>query len=576
VIIVAKPVTAHSSAPVPPVPAPALDLLQHLLVPLAAAAGTPTAPDLLAASSRLTQLHSDYQRELGDLWAATLARQRGAPCRPVVEPERDDRRFAAAAWREDPYYDHLKQSYLLTARFLVAAADAVAVAPAHKRRLRFYARQLADMLSPANFAATNPEVIRRALETGGESLAAGLRNLIGDVEKRRITQTDEGAFEVGRNLAVTPGAVVFENDLCQLIQYAPATPRVRARPFLMVPPCINKYYVLDLTPENSFVRWAVERGNTCFLVSWRNVTADCADFTWDDYIGAGLLKPIAVVREITGADRLNLLGYCVGGTMLGAALAVLAARGEDWVESATFFTALLDFADPGELAVFIDEPGVAAVERTIGQGGVKDGRDLAAVFNLLRANDLVWSYVVNGYLQGRAPGAFDLLYWNSDSTNLAGPWYAWYLRNAYLENNLCVPGRVSACGVPIDLGRIGVPAYVLATREDHIVPWRGAYRTTRLLGGESRFVLGASGHVAGVINPASKNRRSYWINDHLADDPDEWLAGAAEVKGSWWYDWDRWLARFGGGEVPAPGAPGSDAYRPIEPAPGRYVKARVV
>lgn len=569
--------TAPTPAPAPHLPPSALELLQQLFSQIAAASTQGgTAAGWLGPSTRLTQIQADYQRQLAELWAATLARQRGEPYRPVVEPDREDRRFAAAEWRESPYFDYLKQSYLLTARFLAAAVEAAEVAPAQKQRLRFYARQLGDMMSPANFAATNPEVIRRALETGGESLARGLRNLIGDVEKRRITQTDESAFEVGRNLAVTPGAVVFENELCQLIQYAPATPTVRARPFLMVPPCINKYYVLDLAPENSFVRWAVERGNTCFLVSWRNITADCARFTWDDYIRDGLLKPMAVVREITGAGRLNMLGYCVGGTMLGAALAVLAARGEDWVESATFFTALLDFADPGELAVFIDEPGVAAVERTIGQGGVKEGRDLAAVFNVLRANDLVWSYVVNGYLKGRAPDAFDLLYWNSDSTNLAGPWYAWYLRNAYLENNLCVPGRVSTCGVPVDLGRIEVPAYVLATREDHIVPWRGAYRTTRLLRGAARFVLGASGHIAGVINPASRNRRSYWTNERLPDDPDEWLAGAAEVKGSWWPDWDRWLAQFAGGEVSAPSAAGNADYPPIEPAPGRYVKQRVV
>jgi polyhydroxyalkanoate synthase len=571
-------VTASPFAPVPQVPPAALDLLQQLLgfVAASSGAGAVAPPGWPGPSARLTQLQSEYQRQITDLWLATLARQRGEPHRPVVEPSREDRRFAAAEWRESAYYDYLKQSYLITARYLTAAVDAAEVDAPLKRRLRFCAQQLVDMMSPANFAATNPEVIRRALETGGETLALGLRNLIADVEKRRISQTDESAFEVGRNLAVSPGAVVFENDLIQLVQYAPSTPAVRARPFLMVPPCINKFYVLDLAPENSFVRWAVERGNTCFMVSWRNITPECAHFTWDDYIRDGVLRALEVVREISGVERLNVLGYCVGGTMLGAALAVLAARGEERVESATFFTALLDFADPGDLAVFVDEGGVAATELAIGRGGVKEGRDLAAVFNVMRANDLVWSYVVNSYLKGRSPDPFDLLYWNGDSTNLAGPWYAWYLRNAYLENNLRVPGRVSACGVPIDLGRVRVPAYVLATREDHIVPWRGAYQTTQLLRGPARFVLGASGHIAGVINPASKNRRSYWTNEQLPAGADDWLAGAAETKGSWWRDWDRWLAQFAGGEAAAPRVLGNSTYRPIEPAPGRYVKVRVV
>jgi polyhydroxyalkanoate synthase len=532
--------------------------------------------DWLGSSARVTQLQTDYQRKLAELWMASIARQRGEAHRPVVEPEREDRRFAGAEWRDSVYHDYLMQAYLLGARLVTEVVEAAEVDAHAKRRLRFYARQFVDMLSPANFAATNPEVVARAIETKGETLALGMRNLIGDVEKRRITQTDESAFEVGRNIAATPGAVVFENDLIQVIQYAPSTPSVRARPFVMVPPCINKYYVLDLAPDNSFVRWAVARGNTCFMVSWRNITAECAHFTWDDYIRDGVLRSLEVVREISGAGRLNVLGYCVGGTMLGAALSVLAARGEDWVESATFFTALLDFSDVGDLAVFVDEAGVAEIDRSLGHGGVKEGRDLAAVFNMMRANDLVWSYVVNNYLKGRSPDAFDILYWNSDSTNLAGPWYAWYVRNTYLENNLRVPGRVPTCGVPVDFGRIRVPIYVLAAREDHIVPWKGAYQTTQLVSGEARFVLGASGHIAGVINPAAKNRRSYWTGARVPAGADEWLAGATEHKGSWWHDWDRWLAQFAGGEVAAPAAPGNARFRPIEPAPGRYVKQRVV
>ena len=445
-----------------------------------------------------------------------------------------------------------------------------------KRRLRFFARQLIDMISPANYAATNPEALKAALDSNGETLTRGIGNLLGDIDKGRISQTDEASFEVGRNLAVTRGAVVFENDLLQLIQYTPATPEVRARPLVMVPPCINKCYILDLSPENSFVRYAVEQGNTVFMVSWRNVTAELGHLTWDDYLGEGVIRALAVVRELAGADKVNALGFCVGGTMLGVALAMLAARGDDWVESATFLTTLLDFSDTADIAVFVDEASVKAAEATIGRGGIKPGRDLATVFNALRPNDLVWSYVVNNYLKGKSPDAFDILYWNSDSTNLPGPWYCWYLRNTYLENNLRVPGRVETCGVPVDLGKVRTPAYILATREDHIVPWKTSYLSTQLFKGENRFVLGASGHIAGVINPAAKNRRSFWLNGALPGAADEWLATAVEQPGSWWSDWDRWLARHAGGTRPAPEALGNAVYRPIEDAPGRYVKFRVV
>jgi polyhydroxyalkanoate synthase len=529
-----------------------------------------------ANAARVTAMQADYQRDLARLWAATVARQRGEPWDPVIAPDREDRRFAGAEWRDSTYHDYLKQHYLLGARFVNGLVEATDLEADAKRRLRFYARQFVDLISPANFAATNPEVVKAAVGSDGQTLALGLRNLIGDIEKGRISQTDESAFEVGRNLATTPGAVVYENEIIQLIQYAPATPTVRARPFVMVPPCINKFYIMDLSAENSFVRYVVERGNTAFMVSWRNVTPEVGHLTWDDYVRDGVLKAFDVAAEISGAERLNVLGYCVGGTMLGAALALLAARGDDRIESATFFTALLDFSDVGDLAVFVHRAGVEAIERELANGGVKQGRDLATVFNLMRANDLVWSYVVNNYLKGKSPDAFDILYWNADSTNLAGPWYAWYVRNTYLENNLRVPGKVLTCGVPVDLGRVRVPNYVLATREDHIVPWKAAYQTTQLLKGEARFVLGASGHIAGVINPASKNRRSYWTNDRVPALADEWLDGATEIRGSWWGDWDRWIARFAGGEVPAPHRLGSAKYAPTEPAPGRYVKLRVV
>jgi len=529
-----------------------------------------------ADSERLSRLQADYHRQLSQVWTATLARQRGEAAPAVIGPESGDRRFAAAEWRDSPYYDYLKQTYLLNARFITALVEAAEVDSHTKQRLRFFARQFVDMICPTNFAATNPEVLKQALESRGETLARGIRNLIGDIEKGRISQTDEAAFEVGRDLAVTPGAVVFENDLIQLIQYAPATATVRTRPLVIVPPCINKYYVLDLAPENSFVRYCVGQGNTVFTVSWRNIVPELGRLTWDDYLRDGVIKALEVARAITRADKVNTLGFCVGGTMLGTALALLAARGEDWVESATLLAAMLDFSDTGDIAVFVDEASVKAAEATLGQGGVKLGRDLAAVFNALRPNDLVWSYVVNSYLKGKLPEAFDILYWNSDSTNLPGPWFCWYLRNTYLENNLRAPGRLSVCGTPVDLGKIAAPTYVLATREDHIVPWRTAYRSSRLLGGGVRFVLGASGHIAGVVNPAAKNRRSHWVNEHLLPSPDDWLAGAAEQPGSWWSDWDRWLAQFAGGAKKARPKLGSAKYKPIEDAPGRYVKVRVV
>jgi polyhydroxyalkanoate synthase len=527
-------------------------------------------------SQRVAELQLDYMRKYQELWAATLRRQQNAEAyTPVVEPDPADRRFASPEWRSNPYFDYLKQQYLLGARFVHALVEAAEVDDKTRQRLRFFARQYIDMLCPANFAATNPDAIRAALDTNGDTLARGVKNLIGDVEKGRISQTDEGAFEVGRNLAATPGSVIFENELMQLIQYRPTTAKVRARPLLMIPPCINKYYILDLSPENSFVRHALDQGNAVFMVSWRNPVAEQGHLGWDDYLRDGVLKAIEVTRSVTRAPKLNVLGFCVGGTMLGCALGVLAARGDDCVESATLLTTMLDFADTGDISVFVDEASAKAAEASLGGGGIKSGRDLAQVFNALRSNDLVWSYVVNNYLKGKAPDRFDILYWNSDSTNLPGPYYCWYVRNTYLENNLRLAGKCEMLGIRLDLSKVKVPTYVLATREDHIVPWKSAYLTTRLFTGERRFVLGASGHIAGVINPAAKNRRSYWTSDALPAGPDEWFDGAAEQPGSWWRDWDAWLARFAGGEKAAPKRLGNATYKPIEDAPGRYVKFRI-
>jgi polyhydroxyalkanoate synthase len=535
------------------------------------AQGAPV-PGMTIAPARLAELQGSYMQRLGALWSDFVAHpeRTSAPIK--------DGRFADPAWQENSLASFYARAYLLNAEYMSQLAASVDADPKTRARLQFAVSQWIDAASPSNFLALNPRAQQRLIETKGQSLTAGLQNLLDDVARGKVSQTDESAFEVGRNVATSEGAVVFENELFQLIQYKPLTESVRARPFLMVPPCINKFYILDLQPENSFVRYSVERGNTTFIVSWKNPHADQGHVTWDDYLQLGPIAAIDAVREICGAARINVLGFCVGGTLLATALAVMRARGEDPVASLTLLTSLLDFQDSGILDIFIDETHVRMREKTLGGGGLMPGRDLANTFSSLRANDLVWNYVVNNYLEGKQPPAFDLLYWNGDSTNLPGPMYAWYLRNTYLENSLRVPNRLTCCGVPIDLGRIQVPAYVFAAREDHIVPWRGGYASARVLTGAPpagvRFVLGASGHIAGTINPPSKNRRNYWVAEPgpLPEGADEWLASAQEIAGSWWPDWDRWLAGFADGEAAAPAYYGNARYRVIEPAPGRYVK----
>jgi polyhydroxyalkanoate synthase len=534
-------------------------------------ASAPAAADAswLASGSALQAAYLEKQAKL---WGALVNRSG----EQMVSPEAGDRRFAHPQWSANPYYDYLKQSYLLASEFLTRSLEQATLEPQAKERTRFAVRQWIDAMCPANFAATNPQALEQALETRGESLARGLGQLLADVQRGRISQTDERMFEVGRNLAVTPGSVVYENDLIQLIQYAPSTAEVAKRPLVIVPPCINKYYILDLQPENSFVAHAVASGNTVFMVSWRNVTAEQGHYNWDDYLELGVFAPLRIAREIAQTDKVNALGFCVGGTLLGAALAVLAARNEDLVSSATFLTTMLDFSETGQIGLFVDEAMVSAREAAIGKGGILPGSDLAFVFSSLRANDLVWPYVVNNYLLGETPAAFDILYWNADSTNLPGPMYCYYLRNTYFSNQLREPRALTNCGVPVDLGRVELPVFVLATREDHIVPWRSAYRTLGLLGGEDKtLVLGASGHIAGVVNPASKNRRSYWTGAPYPLEPEDWLRQATEKKGSWWSAWSEWLARHGGGVQAAPSAPGNVQYKPLEAAPGRYVKQRI-
>jgi polyhydroxyalkanoate synthase len=528
----------------------------------------------LVDAAKLAALQAQYFQQYAALWQAFLARESGHDTEPVAQPESGDRRFSSPEWQSNPWFDYLRQSYLINSHFLADWVEAVDADSRTKERLRFAARQISDAMSPANFAATNPEVLKLALDTKGESLSAGVRHLLEDVHKGHISITDESAFEVGRNLAVTEGAVVFENELIQLIQYTPRTATVYKRPLVMIPPCINKFYILDLQPGNSFVRYAVEQGHTVFMVSWRNVTEEVGHLTWDDYIGKGVLAALEAAREIAKAETINALGFCVGGTMLGVALAVMAARGDKTVESATFLASMLDFSDTGEVGLFVDEASVAAREAAVGKGGVVPGHELAMVFSALRANDLVWPYVINNYLKGRSPAAFDILCWNADSTSLPGPMYCWYVRNTYLENALREPGKVSVLGVPVDFGRIAQPAYVLATRDDHIVPWRTAYATTQLITGPLRFVLGASGHVAGIVNPPAANRRSHRSAGQLTRSADDWFAGATEKPGSWWTDWSAWLAEFGGARVKSRTRLGNRKYQSIERAPGRYVKQR--
>jgi polyhydroxyalkanoate synthase len=529
--------------------------------------------DLAAAARRLAELQQDYLKQMSAGWSPPAGAAAGTPAAAAGRPE--DKRFAGEAWSADPRFDAIKSAYQTFSRFLQSSVDAAPLDERARGQLRFAMRQYADALSPANFFATNPEAIQLAAESGGKTLADGMNLFFQDLAKGRISMTDESAFEVGRELALTPGAVVFENELVQLLQYAPATPEVHERPLVIIPPCINKYYILDLQPANSFVRYAVEQGFTVFLVSWRNVAAELGHLTWDDYLELGVMQAIDVAREITGAARVNTLGFCVGGTLLASALGVMKTRGEDNVASMTMLTAMLEFGDAGEIGLLVSEEAVAAREAAIGKGGVLQGSELAFVFSSLRANDLVWPYVVNSYLKGKGPPAFDLLHWNSDATNLPGPMFCWYVRNTYLENRLREPGGTVQCGVPVNLSEVDVPAYLYASRDDHIVPWRTAYASNAVLGGECTFVLGASGHIAGVINPAAKGKRNYWrAGGAPAAAADEWLAAAEMVPGSWWPHWSEWLARYGGPRVPAPTDLGSKAFPPIEPAPGRYVKEK--
>jgi len=530
-------------------------------------------------SAALLQLQREYLDGATALWNRALQGLSADGGAAAATPAFADRRFAAKAWAESPAAAYTAQMYLLNARTLTKMAESVEADAKTKARIRFSVQQWIDAMAPSNFLALNPEAQQLALKTQGQSLAAGLQQLLGDAGKGHVSQTDESAFEVGRNVATTEGAVVFENELFQLIEYQALGSKVHERPMLMVPPCINKFYIMDLQPANSLIRYTVEQGHRVFVVSWRNPDASLAAKTWDDYIEHAAIRAIGVVQELTGAKTLNTLGFCVGGTILATALAVLAARGRQPAQSVTLLTTLLDFSDTGVLDLFVDEAGVRLREMTLGEqapGGpaLLKGQELATTFSFLRPNDLVWNYVVGNYLKGQAPPAFDLLYWNGDATNLPGPMYCWYLRHTYLQDELKQPGKLTVCGEKLDLSSIEAPVFIYASREDHIVPWKAAYASTRIMSGKKRFVLGASGHIAGVINPPASNKRNYWTSDKLSGDADSWLAGATEVPGSWWPDWAGWLKPHGGSSKAAPKALGGPGFEPIEAAPGRYVKQK--
>jgi polyhydroxyalkanoate synthase len=538
------------------------------------------AQKLMADPTKLWEAQLGLWQDSLKLWESATRRMLGEETEPTIEPAPSDRRFKDDAWRENPIFDYIKQSYLLAARYLQSCVrDVDGLDPKTAQKVDFYTRQFVDAMAPSNFVLTNPQVLRRTLESGGENLLEGLNNLLDDLERGkgrlRISMTDLEAFKPGKNVAVTPGKVIYQNELMQLLQYQPATETVFRRPLLIIPPWINKFYILDLRPKNSFIKWAVEQGHTVFVISWVNPDARLAEKTFEDYMTRGALAALDAIEQATGEREVNAIGYCIGGTLLATTLAYSAASGDERIRSATFFVSLVDFTNVGELGVFIDEEQLELIEKHMARKGYFEGEHMADAFNLLRANDLIWSFVVNNYLLGKDPFPFDLLYWNSDSTRMPRAMHSFYLRKMYQENLLSTPGGITIKGVPIDLGKIELPTYVLSTREDHIAPWKSTYKATQLYRGPIRFVLGFSGHIAGVINPPTSGKYGYATNEKLPADPEQWLAGAEHREGSWWSDWQRWVARCDTGEKVPAHVPGDGTLAPIEDAPGAYVKARI-
>jgi polyhydroxyalkanoate synthase len=534
---------------------------------------------LMANPSRLVAAGLGFWQDYMTLWQNTARRVMGMEADSVIDSPSTDRRFKDDAWRENEVFDFIRQSYLLSARYVQDVVRQVdGLDPKTAQKVDFYARQFVDAMSPSNFLLTNPEVLRKTAETGGENLLKGLNNLLTDLEqgkgKLHIKMTDMDAFKVGENIGVSPGKVIYQNDLMQLIQYAPATETVLKRPLLIAPPWINKFYILDLRPRNSFVRWAVSQGHTVFMISWVNPDERLAEKGFEDYMTEGYLAALDAIEQATGEREVNAIGYCLGGTLLGSTLAYMAAKKDGRIKSATFFVTMMDFAEAGELGVFIDEEQLSSLEDKMNKRGYLEGSEMATTFNMLRANDLIWSFVVNNYLLGNDPFPFDLLYWNADSTRMPARMHSFYLRKMYQENLLKDPSGITLAGVPIDLRKIKTPAYFLSTREDHIAPWKSTYRGTQLLSGPKRFVLAASGHIAGVVNPPEGGKYSHWINTDLPPDAEAWFKGATEIAGSWWPDWHRWVTALGKEQVPAR-VPGEGRLKAIEDAPGSYVQVRL-
>lgn len=527
---------------------------------------------IMANPARLVQAQIGFWQDYLTLWQHTARRMMGEPAPDVIAEDQKDKRFKDEAWRENEVFDFIRQSYLLSARYMQRLVhDAEGLDEKTAQKVDFYTRQFLDAMSPTNFALTNPEVLRRTAETGGENLLKGLSNLLTDLERGqgnlRIRMTDESKFKVGENIAVTPGKVVYQNDLMQLIQYTPTTEKVLKRPLLILPPWINKYYILDLRPKNSFIRWAVDQGHTVFMVSWVNPDENLAEKGFEDYMLEGPYAALDAIEKATGEKAVNAIGYCLGGTLLSATLAHMAVKRDTRIKSATFFTTLVDFTESGELGVFIDEEQLKALEAKMQKRGYLEGREMATTFNMLRANDLIWSFVVNNYLLGQDPFPFDLLYWNDDSTRMPARMHSFYLRRMYQQNDLIKPGGIDLLGVKLDLRKIKLPTYILSTREDHIAPWASTYRATQTYAGDIRFVLAASGHIAGVVNPPDAGKYSHWVNTELPAEPEAWLASSTELAGSWWPDWHRWVTGKDPAQVPARKPKGA-----IEDAPGSYVK----
>ncbi len=535
---------------------------------------------VFADPMRMAELQMKLWQDYLSLWQNSMLKMMGQVSAPVAEPHKTDRRFRHDDWESNFLYDYVKQSYLIAARHLhhsLARVDGLDDKTAKK--VDFYTRQYIDALSPSNFLLTNPEALRETVNSGGQNLIKGLNNLLedlsrGDGEQLKVRMTDSEAFSLGGNLAMTRGKVVFQNDIMQLIQYEPLTEKVHATPLLIIPPWINKFYILDMRENNSFVRWAVEQGHTVFIISWVNPDENLAHKGFDDYLTEGSLAALDVIRDITGKAQANVIGYCLGGTLLACTMAWLAAQKQQRISSATFFVTMIDFERPGELEVFIDEQQISALEKKMQKRGYLEGSEMANTFNMLRANDLIWSFVVNNYLLGRDPFPFDLLHWNGDSTRMPAAMHSFYLRNLYLKNLLREPGGITLAGTPIDITQSKIPAYFISTVEDHIAPWQSTYAGARLLKGPVRFVLGGSGHIAGVINPPAVGKYGYWTHSKLPAKPEDWLASAKQHAGSWWSDWSQWVSGYADAQI-APRVPGKGKYKALEDAPGSYVKRRI-